>query len=95
MCDIETLDAEIHNLRQEAAAVARMPATIAERVAAVEAELRAAERLYRAHGLNVSAGAPGEAAHVQRQALIGLCMVVGSDRILKVERARTRRKAKA
>jgi hypothetical protein len=65
-----------------------LPATIAERVAAIESELRQAEQLYRRHGLAVSAGHPVESAHLQRQALIGACMVVGADKILKVERAR-------
>jgi hypothetical protein len=86
--DLERLDGEIQRLRHEVAAVARMPATIAERFARVEGELRQAEQLYREHGLAVSAGPPTEAAHLQRQAVIGLCMVVGADRILKVERAR-------
>jgi hypothetical protein len=89
MTDIETLDAEIQRLRQEAAAVAQMPLTIAERFALTEAELRQAEQLYRKHGLAVSGtGHPTETAHLQRQAVIGLCMVVGADKILKVERDR-------
>jgi hypothetical protein len=89
MTDLETLDAEIQRLRQEAAAVARMPPTIAERFAQTEAELRQAEQLYRTHGLAVSGtGHPTEAAHLQRLTLIGLCMVTGADRILKVERDR-------
>jgi hypothetical protein len=66
-----------------------MPATIAERFAQTEAELRAAERLYREQGLSVSGtGHPTETTHLQRQALIGAMMVVGADRILRVERDR-------
>lgn len=85
---LELFDAELQRLRQEAAAIARMPATIAERFAQTEAELRHAEQLYRTHGLGVSAGHPTEAMHLQRQALIGAMMVVGADKILKVERDR-------
>jgi hypothetical protein len=89
MTDLERLDSEIQRLRQEAAAIARMPATIAERFANAEAELRRAEQLYRTYGLAVSGtGHPTEAAHLQRQALIGAMMVVGADKILKVERDR-------
>ena len=80
--DLETLASEISRLRQEAAAVARLPATIAERFAQTEAELRQAEQLYRTHGLSVTAGHPAETAHLQRQVVIGLCMVVGADKIL-------------
>ena len=62
---------------------------VAERYAAVEAELRSAEGLYQSHGLKVSgAGHPGETAHLQRQALIGACMVVGADKLLKAEHER-------
>jgi hypothetical protein len=85
---IEKLDAEIARLQAEAASVERMPPTIADRYADVHAELRDAERLYQTRGLKVSAPHPGETAHLQRQALIGLCMVVGADKILKVERQR-------
>jgi hypothetical protein len=86
--DLEILVGEIGRLRQEAAAVARLPATIAERFAQTEAELRQAEQLYRTHGLSVAAGHPAETAHLQRQVVIGLCMVVGSDKILLAERDR-------
>jgi hypothetical protein len=84
----EALDAEIARLQTEAASVERMPATIAERYAKVEAELREAERLYRTYGLKVSAAHPAEAAHLQRQAVIGACMVVGAEKLLKIERQR-------
>jgi hypothetical protein len=86
--DMESIDAEIGRLQFEAASMEHMPRTIAERFADAEAELRSAEALYQTHGLGVSAGHPGEAAHLQRQALVGLCMVVGAEKILKVERAR-------
>jgi hypothetical protein len=87
--ELERLDGEIQRLRQEAAAVARMPPTIAERFAQTEAELRQAEQLYRTHGLAVSGtGHPTEAAHLKQQAVIGLCMTIGADKILKVERDR-------
>ncbi len=87
--DLERLAGEIQRLRQEAAAIARMPATIAERFAQREAELRAAERLYREQGLAVSgAGHPTETAHLQLQAQIGVMMVIDPDKILKVERDR-------
>jgi hypothetical protein len=86
--DLERLDGEIQRLRQEAAAIARMPATIAERFAHAEAELRQAEQLYREHGLSVAAGDPRETAHLQRQALIGAMMVIDPDKILQTERAR-------
>jgi hypothetical protein len=56
--------------------------------AVVEAELRDAEALYRAHGLKVSAGHPGEAAHLQRQALIGAVMTVDAGKLLRAERER-------
>lgn len=84
----EPLDAEIARLESEVRSLVQMPRTIAERVAEAERELRDAENVYRSYGLRASAGHPGEAAHLQRQALIGLCMVVGADKILKAERAR-------
>lgn len=85
---IDTLDAEIARLQVEIGSVEQAPPTIAERFAVVEAQLRDAEALYQTHGLRVSAGHPAEHAYLQRQALIGLCMTVGSDKILKTERAR-------
>jgi hypothetical protein len=88
MSPIETFDAEIALLQAEIATVERAPPSIAERFAAAEAELRADEALYRAHGLKVGAGHPGETAHLRQRARIGLCMVVGADKILKVERER-------
>jgi hypothetical protein len=88
MSDLETIDAEIGRLQAEAASIERMPPTFAERFAVVERELRSAEALYQTHGLGVSAGHPAEAAHLQRLAVIGACMVVGAEKILKVERQR-------
>jgi hypothetical protein len=86
--DLERLDGEIQRLRHEAAAIARMPATIAERFTQREAELRQDEQLYRTHGLSVAAGHPAETAHLQRQVLIGAMMVIDPAKILKVERDR-------
>jgi hypothetical protein len=85
---IEEIDAEIAGLLAEILNTEHMPPTIAERYAKVEAELRQAEQLYRAHGVNASAGHPAEHAHVQRQSLIGAMMVTGGDKMLKAERAR-------
>jgi hypothetical protein len=86
--NIEKLDDEIRRLQAEVAGVEIMPPTIAERVAAVEGELRQAEQIYRTYGLKVSAAHPLETAHLQRQALVGACMVVGGRELLKVERQR-------
>jgi hypothetical protein len=85
---IEKLDVEIAALQAEVARIAQLPRTIAERFAEAEGELRSAAALYQSHGLKISAAHPGETAHLQRQALIGLCMVVGADKILNAERAR-------
>ena len=85
---IEHLDAEIARLQAEIASVERAPPTVAERFADVEAELRDAERLYRTRGLKVSAAHPDQTAFLQRQALLGACMVVGADQLLRAERQR-------
>ena len=55
---IDNLDAEIARLQAEAARIERAPPTIADRYAAAEAELRDAEQLYLAHGLQVNSGPP-------------------------------------
>jgi hypothetical protein len=86
--ELEILVSEISRLRQEAAAVARMPPTVAERFSQIETELRQAEQLYRTHGLSVAAGHPAETAHLQRQVLIGAMMVIDPAKILRVERDR-------
>ncbi|SEP47917.1 hypothetical protein SAMN02990966_06933 [Rhodospirillales bacterium URHD0017] len=85
---VERLDTQIAALQGEIASTELIPATIAERFAVIEGDLRNAERLYRDHGLNVSSAHPGEAAHLQRQTIIGACMVIGADKLLKVERER-------
>jgi predicted nucleic acid-binding Zn-ribbon protein len=85
---IEQLDAEIARLQVEMGTVERALPTIAERFAAAEAELRDAEQIFQRYGFKVSAAHPAEAAHLQRQALIGAMMVVGGDRLLRTERAR-------
>ena len=74
--------------KSKVASTERAPRTIAERYAEAEAELRACEQVFRQWGLRVSAGHPGETEHLQRQAVIGACMVVGADKLLKVERDR-------
>src|SRR5262245_52009005 len=84
---IEKLGAEIARLQAEVRTVEPAPPTIAERYEAAAAVLREAEQVYRTHGLNVSAGHPGEAAHLQRQALIGALMVAtGGEKLLRAER---------
>jgi hypothetical protein len=88
MTTIEDLDAEIARLEIEVRSVAQMPRTIAERFAEAEVRLREAEGVYRQWGFDASAGHPGEDQHVQRQALIGACMVLGADKLLKAERQR-------
>lgn len=85
---ITELDAQLANLRAALASVAQALPTSAERFGVVEAELRRAEQLYRERGLNVSGGHPDETAHLQRQAVVGACMVVGADKMLKAERQR-------
>ena len=85
---IEQIDAELARLQSEAAAVERMPPTVAERFAVIEAEYRQAERLYRERGLKIDTGHPAETAHLQRLAVIGACMVVGADKLLRAERQR-------
>lgn len=85
---IEKLDAEIQKLQQEAAAAEQAPPTIAERFAAAEAELLEAERIFRTFGLNPSAPHPGETAYLQRLAVVGCCMIVGSAAILKATHQR-------
>jgi chaperonin cofactor prefoldin len=88
MTTTDEFDTEIERLQNELRTVARAPATINERFEKAKAELRQAEQVFRAHGLNVSASHPGETAHLQRLALLGACMVVGSAQLLKVERQR-------
>ena len=61
---VEKLDDEIARIQVDLANVERAPPTIAERFAVVEAELRDAEALYLARGLNVGAAHPGETAHL-------------------------------
>jgi hypothetical protein len=88
MTTIAELDTEISHLQAEAAAVDRMPPPIAQRFAEAEGKLREAEQVFRTYGLGVSAGHPAETAHLQRQAAIGACMVVGSAQLLAAERER-------
>jgi hypothetical protein len=85
---IDQLDAEIAGLQAEIARVEHMPATVAERYAAAEAELREGERIFRTHGPNPSAAYPGQTADLQRRAAIGAAMVVGAEQLLRVERQR-------
>jgi hypothetical protein len=85
---IDQLDAEIARLQAEVSRVEHMPPTIAERFAAAETELRDAEQVYRMHGHKVSAAHPEQTAYLQRQAVLGACMVVGADQLLQVERQR-------
>jgi phage-related tail protein len=85
---IDKLDAEIARLQAEVAHVEHMPRTIAERFAEVEAELRSAEQLYRNNGHKVGAAHPEQTAYLQRQAVLGACMVVGADQLLRADRQR-------
>jgi hypothetical protein len=89
MTDVtDALDAEIARLQAEVASVEAMPPTVGERYAKVEAEFREAERVFRDYGLHPSAAHPGEMAHLQRLAVVGACMVIGGDRLLKCEHQR-------
>jgi hypothetical protein len=88
MTTIEDLDGEIARLQAEVRSVEHMPPTIAERYSEVEGAMREAEAVYRRLGLGASAGHPAEHAHLQRQVLIGACMVAAGDKLLKVERQR-------
>jgi DNA repair exonuclease SbcCD ATPase subunit len=88
MSTVEKLDIEIKQLLAEIATVERALPTVAERFAAAEAELRSAEEVYRSRGLNPSAAHPGETVHLQRLAVVGACMVVGSAALLKAEHER-------
>ena len=87
MPTIEKLDEEIRRLQAEVTSVEMTPPTIAERCVVVERELHEAEALYRAHGLNpTGARHPSEHAYLQRQSVVGMCMVAAGDKLLKVER---------
>jgi hypothetical protein len=85
---IAKLDAEIATAQAAIVQVEHALPTIADRYADAEAQLRAAEDLYKTRGLRISAPHPAEAAHLERQVLIGACMVAGGDKLLKTERAR-------
>lgn len=88
MSTIEQCDAELAQVLATITKVERMPRTIAERYQEIETELRSAEQLHLVRGLKPGAGHPDQQAHLQRQALIGACMAIGGDKLLKVERDR-------
>jgi hypothetical protein len=85
---IQEIKAQLAQLQAESDRVSRMPPTVAERFAVIEAEYRQAERLYRERGLKIDTGHPAETVHLQRLAVIGACMVVGADKLLRAERER-------
>jgi hypothetical protein len=79
---IEKIDGEIAVLQAEIARIEVLPAPVGERYAAVEASLRACEEAYRTHGLQ-PAGHPDA-----QRIVVGMCMVVGADKVLKAEHQR-------
>ncbi len=85
---IETLDAEIARLQAEIGSVERRRRRSPSATPRPRPSCATAEALYRTHGLKVGAAHPAETAHLQRQALIGACMVVGADKLLQAERQR-------
>jgi len=85
---IEKLDVEIERLTAEVRIVEAAPPTVAERHAAAAAELRSAEQLYRTRGLRPAAPHPAEQEHLQRLAVVGMCMVIDAEKILKTEHQR-------
>ena len=85
---IELFDSEIAALQAEISSVERAPPTVAERHAAAAAELRSAEALYRTRGLRPAALHPAEQEHLQRLAVVGMCMVIDADKLLKAEHQR-------
>jgi hypothetical protein len=85
---IEKIDGEIAALHAEIVQVEHALPSSAERFAVVESELLQAAEVYRSRGLNPSAAHPGETVYLQRQALIGMAMVIGAEKILKIERQR-------
>ena len=85
---IDTADAEIARLQAEIAAITAMQPTVAERFAVVESQMREAEQVFRNYGMNPGAAHPGETAHLQRLAVIGACMVIDPDKLMKSEHQR-------
>jgi hypothetical protein len=92
MSTIEDLDAEIARLQQEVVAVERAPPSFDERWPQIESELDAAEATFRRVGPGLGSAPPRlpEMIHQQRQALVGMALVVGRKAVVEAERQRVK-----